>query len=98
MHPLTYPYFTSKLFFNSYNFSQIGRALVLYQLDRPEETFQFFKVLSLKYPYFPDGNAILAVLYYEKGDVKAAEDTWENAVEEDSRYNDLDWVLNIRRW
>ena len=77
---------------------QIGRALVLYQLDRPEETFQYFKTLAIKYPYFPDGQAVLAALYFEKGDTQAANDCWENAVEEDSRYEDIDWVLNIRRW
>lgn len=77
---------------------QIGRALVLYQLDRPEETFVYFKTLAIKYPYFPDGQAVLATLYYERGDLKAANDCWENALEEDSRYEDIDWVLNIRRW
>ena len=77
---------------------QIGRALVLYQLDRPEETFQYFKTLAVKYPYFPDGQAVLAAIYFEKGDFKTASDCWENAVEEDSRYEDMDWVLNIRRW
>jgi tetratricopeptide (TPR) repeat protein len=77
---------------------QIGRALVLYQLDRPEETFQYFKTLAVKYPYFPDGQAVLAAIYFEKGDLKSANDCWENALEEDSRYEDIDWVLNIRRW
>ena len=77
---------------------QIGRALVLYQLDRPEETFQYFKTLAVKYPYFPDGQAVLATIYFEKGDMKSATDCWENALEEDSRYEDIDWVLNIRRW
>lgn len=77
---------------------QIGRALVLYQLDRPEETFQYFKTLAVKYPYFPDGQAVLAAIYFEKGDMKSATDCWENALEEDSRYEDIDWVLNIRRW
>lgn len=75
---------------------QIGRALVLYQLDRPEETFQYFKTIAVKYPYFPDGQAVLAAIYFEKGDIKQANDCWENALEEDSRYQDLDWVLNIR--
>ena len=77
---------------------QIGRALVLYQLDRPEETYQYFRTLAIKYPYFPDGQAVLAALYFERGDIKAANDCFENAVEEDSRYEDIDWVLNIRRW
>lgn len=76
--------------------AQIGRALVLYQLDRPEETFQYFKTIAVKYPYFPDGQAVLAAIYFETGDIKTANDCYENAIEEDSRYEDLDWVLNIR--
>jgi tetratricopeptide (TPR) repeat protein len=76
--------------------AQIGRALVLYQLDRPEETFQYFKTIAVKYPYFPDGQAVLAAIYFEKGDMKTANDCYENAIEEDPRYDDLDWVLNIR--
>jgi tetratricopeptide (TPR) repeat protein len=76
--------------------AQIGRALVLYQLNRPEETFQYFKTIAVKYPYFPDGQAVLAAIYFEKGDIKTANDCYENAIEEDPRYDDLDWVLNIR--
>jgi tetratricopeptide (TPR) repeat protein len=75
---------------------QIGRALVLYQLDRPEETFQYFKTVAVKYPYFPDGQAVLAAIYFERGDIQTANDCWENAIDEDPRYEDLDWVSNIR--
>ena len=77
---------------------QIGKALVLYQLDRRDESFAFFKSLVSKYPNYADGNAALAVLYNEKGDFQSASDYWESALEGDSRYEDLDWVLNVRRW
>jgi tetratricopeptide (TPR) repeat protein len=77
---------------------QIGRALVLYQLDRKDEAIAFFKTLSIKYPAFADGLAALAVMDFDKGLVDEAKDAWETALEQDSRYEDIDWVLNIRRW
>jgi tetratricopeptide (TPR) repeat protein len=77
---------------------QIGRALVLYQLDRPQETFAFFQSLAVKYPAYADAQAALAVLYYEKGDSESAKDCWETALEQDSRYLDDEWVRDIRRW
>jgi len=77
---------------------QIGRALVLCQLDRSDEAFAFFKLLVSKYPRFADGNAVLAVLSYRNGDMAAAQEFWEVALEEDSRYQDVSWVRDIRRW
>ena len=69
-----------------------------YQLHRPEETFAFFQKIALQYPTYADANAVLATLYWEKGDFQAGNDCWESALEQDSRYIDIDWVLNIRRW
>lgn len=77
---------------------QIGRALVLYQLDRPQETFAFFQSLAAQYPTYADAQAALAALYFEKGDLINANDCWEVAVEQDSRYQDDSWVRDIRRW
>ena len=83
---------------NDFLAPQIGRALVLYQLDRPQETFAFFQSLAVKYPTYADAQAALAVLYYEKGDIENARDCWETALEQDSRYQDDEWVRDIRRW
>eukprot|EP01041_Mallomonas_annulata_P001220 gene1220-2372_t len=79
---------------------QLGRALVLYQLDKPKESVEYFKQLTIKYPAFADAQAALAVMLYEQGGVnnEDALDRWEIATEQDSRYMDVDWVENIRRW
>lgn len=77
---------------------QIGKSLVAYQLGRPAETFAFFQSLAIKYPSYADANAVLAMLYFEKDDIDNAKECWELALEQDSRYKDIDWVLNIRRW
>jgi tetratricopeptide (TPR) repeat protein len=78
---------------------QLGRSLVLYQLGRPSEAIAYFTALVSKYPDFPDGQAALAVMRFAQGSTGTdVSDAWENAVEGDSRYVDLKWVREIRRW
>lgn len=78
---------------------QIGRAFALYQLDKKDEALIYFRSLVAKYPSFADGNAALAVMLYEKGESKdIVMEAWEEALEADSRYLDVDWVRDIRRW
>lgn len=80
---------------------QLGRALVLYQLNNKNESIEYFKSLASKYPLFSDAQAALAVMLYERGtdsDIADALERWETAVEGDSRYTDVEWVRDIRRW
>ena len=77
---------------------QLGRNLVLYELGRKDESLVYFQNLAKKFPDFPDGQAALAVMQFEKGLLSDASDSWETALEGDSRYLDIDWVQNIRRW
>ena len=77
---------------------QLGRSLVLYELGRPQESIAYFKQLASKYPYFADGQAALAVMLWGEGENKDVMDMWETAIEQDSRYRDVEWVRNIRRW
>eukprot|EP01035_Chromulina_nebulosa_P017668 gene17668-23257_t len=83
---------------SNYLAPQIGRAFTFYQLDRKEEAFNFFKLLVSQYPSFPDGLAAFATLEYEKGLLDEAVEDWNDALEEDSRYVDISWVRDIRRW
>lgn len=76
----------------------IGRALVLYQLDRKEESMSYFSQLVQTYPDYADGLAALAVMYNERGRTAEAAESWEEAMQLDSRYIDIDWVRSIRRW
>ena len=61
----------------------LGKALVAYQLNRPQETFAFFQKLQNQYPTYADANAALATLYWEKGDIVNGNECWEDALEED---------------
>jgi len=76
----------------------IGRALVLYQLDRKEESMSYFSQLVQTYPEYADGLAALAVMYNERGRTDEAADAWDQAMQLDSRYIDIDWVRSVRRW
>ena len=61
----------------------------------------FFRALTEKYPTFADGQAALSVMQYKLGtpnSMSLANDDWEDAVEQDSRYTDASWVREIRRW
>ena len=78
---------------------QLGRNLVLYELGRPSEAVAYFRALVSKYPNFADGQAALAVMLYAQGITsQEVTDGWETAVEQDSRYVDIEWVRDIRRW
>ena len=76
----------------------IGKALVQYQIGQKDESMASFQSLVLKYPDYSDGLAALAVMYYTHGDLESARTSWEDALEQDSRYLDVDWVRDIRRW
>eukprot|EP01038_Epipyxis_sp_PR26KG_P006082 gene6082-8380_t len=81
---------------------QIGKALVQYQLNQKEESLAFFKSLVEKYPDFADGLAAFVVISYQFNPTIPIDsniiDDWEKVISLDSRYNDVDWVLDIRRW
>ena len=68
------------------------------ELGRPQESIAYFKQLAIKYPYFADGQAALAVMLWGDGETDNVMDMWETAIEQDSRYRDLEWVRDIRRW
>ena len=77
---------------------KIGRALVQYQLGLYDEADDYFDSLVDLYPDFPDGQALLAISSFHKGDIDSARVHWEKAIELDSRYSDLEWLRDIRRW
>ena len=61
---------------------QLGRNLVLYQLGRESESIAYFSALVARYPVFADGQAALAVMLFENGDLDKANEAWEVAVEQ----------------
>lgn len=77
---------------------RIGLAMVQYQLGEYTAADSYFESLADDYPEFPDGLALHAVSLSRKGDMSEAKAVFAKAVELDSRYQDAEWVRDIRRW
>ena len=73
-------------------------ALVQYQLGDRTEAIRNMRNLVRKYPMYSDMRAALAAALWVEGQQGEAESNWVAAVGLDNRYQDLDWIENIRRW
>ncbi len=73
-------------------------SLIMYQIgDRPE-AIRNMRNLVRKYPLYSDMRAALAAALWVEGQQGEAESNWVAAVGLDNRYQDLEWIKNIRRW
>lgn len=81
-----------------YAFARGNYALALYQNGQTEEAIKTMKNLVRKYPNFADMRAALTACLWEEGKQGEAESNWVAALGLDSRYKDIEWVTNIRRW
>ncbi len=81
-----------------YAFARANQALALYQTGNPDESIRMMRNLVRKYPKFADMRAALTAALWAKGDRGEAESEWVAAVGLDSRYKNIDWLKNIRRW
>ena len=82
----------------NFAFAKANYALALYQTGQTEEAIRTLKNIARKYSMFPDVRAALTAALWVEGNLGEAESNWVAAVGLDSRYKDLDWVKNIRRW
>jgi tetratricopeptide (TPR) repeat protein len=73
-------------------------SLVTYQLGDRTEAVRQMRNLVRKYPMFSDMRAALTAALWAEGSQGEAESNWVAAVGLDNRYQDLDWVKNMRRW
>ncbi|MEL6815220.1 MAG: tetratricopeptide repeat protein [Cyanobacteria bacterium J06598_3] len=73
-------------------------ALALYQTGETDKALQIMKSLVRKYPSFADMRAALTAVLWVQGQGGEAESNWVAVVGLDSRYKDLNWVKNVRRW
>lgn len=78
--------------------SHANYALALYQSDRQPEAIATMRNLVQKYPMFADMRAALAAVLWVQGAQGEAESNWVAVAGLDSRYQDIEWVKNIRRW
>ena len=63
-----------------------------------ENAIAQMKSIVRKYPQFADIRAALTAAYWENGKPGEAESNWVAAYGLDSRYKDINWVKNVRRW
>jgi len=82
----------------NFAFARANAALALYQVGKKNEALRTIRNLVRKYPMFPDMRAALTAVLWEEGQQGEAESNWVAAVGTDNRYQDLNWVKNIRRW
>jgi hypothetical protein len=67
-------------------------------MGKKAEAIKTMRDLVRKYPMFPDMRAALTAALWTAGQQGEAESHWVAAVGMDSRYQNLDWVKEIRRW
>ena len=82
----------------SFSLAYGNYALALYQTDETAKSIQIMKSLVRKYPNFADMRAALTAALWENGQRGEAESNWVAVVGLDTRYKDLNWVENVRRW
>lgn len=79
-------------------FARANTALALYEMGQKTEAVKTMRDLVRKYPMFPDMRAALTAALWAEGNQGEAESHWVAAVGMDSRYQDVQWVTQIRRW
>jgi tetratricopeptide (TPR) repeat protein len=79
-------------------FARANYALALYQLGEQAEAIRTLKNIARKYRDFPDVRAALTAALWQNGQRGEAESNWIAAIGLDSRYRDLNWVKDNRRW
>jgi len=82
----------------SFPMARANASLIQYQLGDRSEAIRNMRNLVRKYPMYSDMRAALAAALWAEGKQGDAESNWVAAVGLDNRYQDLDWVINIRRW
>ena len=79
-------------------FARANTALALYEMGQKPQAVKIMRDLVRKYPLFPDMRAALTAALWAEGNQGEAESHWVAAVGMDSRYQDVQWVTQIRRW
>ncbi len=82
----------------NFAFAGANESLALYELGKKDDAVRKMRNIVRKYPMFPDMRAALTAALWEKGKQGEAESNWVATVGMDSRYKDLQWLQEIRRW
>ncbi len=81
-----------------FSLARLNVAFAKYELGRDDQAIRELRSLVRKYPSFVDARAALTAAYWQSGQRGQAESNWVAVNGLDQRYQDLDWVENIRRW
>lgn len=82
----------------NFAFARANALLARYQTGDTETATRQMKTLVRKYPQFADMRAALTAALWKQGNIGEAESNWVAAIGLDSRYKEIDWVRDIRRW
>ncbi len=81
-----------------FSLARANLALVTYQVGENQEALRQMRNLVRKYPMFPDMRAAITAVLWINGNQGEAESNWVAAVGLDPRYQNLDWLTDVRRW
>jgi tetratricopeptide (TPR) repeat protein len=82
----------------NFAFARANYALALYETGQIDKAIREMRNIVRKYPKFADMRAALTAAYWVQGQKGEAESNWVAAYGLDTRYKDINWVKNIRRW
>nr|WP_231933149.1 tetratricopeptide repeat protein [Geminocystis sp. NIES-3708] len=82
----------------NFAFAGANESLALYELGKKDEALRKMRNLVRKYPMFPDMRAALTAVLWENGKQGEAESNWVATIGIDSRYKDVEWLKEVRRW
>ncbi len=82
----------------NFAFARASEALMKYEIGKDKAALKQLRTIIRKYPMFADVRAALTAVLWQQGQFGEAESNWISAIGIDSRYRDLDWVRDVRRW
>jgi len=91
-------YQTATLIDPKFSLAQLNVAFAQYELGQDQPAIRSLRSLVRKYPSFVDARAALTAAYWQQGQTGQAESNWVAVNGLDRRYQDIDWVENVRRW
>jgi tetratricopeptide (TPR) repeat protein len=81
-----------------FSMPNLNYAMAQFQLGDRENALRQMRSLVRRYPTAADPRAALTAMLWDKGLRGEAESNWVAVAGLDKRYQDLDWLANIRRW
>ncbi|KAJ7520906.1 hypothetical protein O6H91_19G029200 [Diphasiastrum complanatum] len=77
---------------------RLKQALVLFQLQKPEEASKLIQSLVRKYPNYAEAHAALAALLWSEDRRSSAEDQFSKALNDEPKFQDIRWVQAELQW